>query len=509
MNQSTTPSIQKAKTALKHGDQQMAVHWTQQALLENPQDILALSILAGISQNPQESVQYLNRILQLDPTNQQAKEGLEWAKNKAEKSGQQIDMHAVHEEKPAHEAPSVTGPVPPPEKPRPQESPVSYPPPPIQTQESPASHPLPPRPQESPVSHPLPPRPQESPVSYPLPPRPQESPASHPLPPRPQESPASHPLPPRAQKTTSKKHNRNPEFLFGLVILPWVVACGILIAALITWLGGFSALKDLGKNSLPLPFKITLAPVDETAIYETVIAIQSTQRAASFETAQTAEMLIPTATLTPTPLPSSTPLPTATPTPLPTQTPMVVTPSAEETKPSGQVTNPATGDHLPTSVPIVQITPISAYSPLPPVQTNNTIIVPNPNPVIQEPASVTAPTGDFWVDINLSQQMVYAYSGNTLLNSFVASTGTAEHPTVTGQYRIYVMYRYADMRGPGYDLPNVPYVMYFYQGYGLHGTYWHSNFGTPMSHGCINLSTSDAQWIYEQARVGTIVNIHY
>ena len=43
----------------------------------------------------------------------------------------------------------------------------------------------------------------------------------------------------------------------------------------------------------------------------------------------------------------------------------------------------------------------------------------------------------------------------------------------------------------GYDyyLPNVPYVMYFYQGYALHGTYWHSNFGRPMSHGCVNLET--------------------
>ncbi|MBZ5574334.1 MAG: L,D-transpeptidase, partial [Acidobacteriia bacterium] len=38
--------------------------------------------------------------------------------------------------------------------------------------------------------------------------------------------------------------------------------------------------------------------------------------------------------------------------------------------------------------------------------------------------------------------------------------------------------------GPALPLPNVPYTQYFYQGYGLHGTYWHHNFGTPMSHGC-------------------------
>jgi lipoprotein-anchoring transpeptidase ErfK/SrfK len=51
--------------------------------------------------------------------------------------------------------------------------------------------------------------------------------------------------------------------------------------------------------------------------------------------------------------------------------------------------------------------------------------------------------------------------------------------------------------------------MYFYKGYGLHGTYWHSNFGTPMSHGCVNLTIPDAQWLYNWASVGTLVNIHY
>jgi len=55
----------------------------------------------------------------------------------------------------------------------------------------------------------------------------------------------------------------------------------------------------------------------------------------------------------------------------------------------------------------------------------------------------------------------------------------------------------------------VPYVMYFYRDYALHGTFWHSNFGTPMSHGCVNLKTSDAEWIYYWASVGTLVNVHH
>lgn len=116
---------------------------------------------------------------------------------------------------------------------------------------------------------------------------------------------------------------------------------------------------------------------------------------------------------------------------------------------------------------------------------------------------------DRWVEVNLSQQMVYAYEGEELVNSFLVSTGTWQYPTVTGEYRIYAKYRYADMAGPGYYLPNVPYTMYFFKGYALHGTYWHNSFGTPMSHGCINLTIADAAWLYEWADIGTLVSIHY
>lgn len=117
--------------------------------------------------------------------------------------------------------------------------------------------------------------------------------------------------------------------------------------------------------------------------------------------------------------------------------------------------------------------------------------------------------GARWIDVNLTTQSVYAYEGDTVVNSFIVSTGTWQHPTVTGQYKIYVKFTAANMSGPGYFLPNVPYVMYFYKGYGLHGTYWHHNFGTPMSHGCVNLETSNAQWLFNWASVGTVVNVHY
>jgi len=117
--------------------------------------------------------------------------------------------------------------------------------------------------------------------------------------------------------------------------------------------------------------------------------------------------------------------------------------------------------------------------------------------------------GERWVDVDLTQQRVYAYEGNQIVNSFIVSTGTWATPTVTGQYRVYVKYRYTDMSGPGYYLPDVPYTMYFYKGYALHGTYWHNNFGTPMSHGCVNFSIPDAEWLFNFASVGTLVNVHY
>jgi len=117
--------------------------------------------------------------------------------------------------------------------------------------------------------------------------------------------------------------------------------------------------------------------------------------------------------------------------------------------------------------------------------------------------------GARWIDVNLSTQSVYAYEGDTVVNSFIVSTGTRYTPTVTGKFKIWIKLKSTTMTGPGYYLPNVPYTMYFYKGYGLHGTYWHNNFGTPMSHGCVNLRTSDAEWLYYWASEGTVVNVHY
>jgi lipoprotein-anchoring transpeptidase ErfK/SrfK len=108
----------------------------------------------------------------------------------------------------------------------------------------------------------------------------------------------------------------------------------------------------------------------------------------------------------------------------------------------------------------------------------------------------------------LSEQKVYVYQSGILINTFIVSTGVAAHPTVTGHYKIYVKYVSDTMSGDGYYLPNVPWIMYFYQGYSFHGTYWHHNFGHPMSHGCVNMYTPDAEWLFNWAHVGTEVWIY-
>lgn len=109
--------------------------------------------------------------------------------------------------------------------------------------------------------------------------------------------------------------------------------------------------------------------------------------------------------------------------------------------------------------------------------------------------------------ISTGQQRIYAYENGQLVRSHLVSTGLPATPTVLGDYKVYVKHVATDMRGPDYYLPQVPYTMYFYQGYGIHGTYWHNSFGRPMSHGCVNLPTGEAQWFFNWAEVGTPVRV--
>lgn len=138
---------------------------------------------------------------------------------------------------------------------------------------------------------------------------------------------------------------------------------------------------------------------------------------------------------------------------------------------------------------------------------------PNPAPNSSPPPLTSATGATRWIDINLTTQTLVAYEGDTPVYSTAVSSGAWPYLTVTGEFSIYARYEAQTMNGYAlgfnYYLPDVPYVMYFYGNYGLHGTYWHNNFGTPMSHGCVNLSTTDAEWLYNWSSYGTTVKIHY
>lgn len=113
-----------------------------------------------------------------------------------------------------------------------------------------------------------------------------------------------------------------------------------------------------------------------------------------------------------------------------------------------------------------------------------------------------------WIEVDISAQRVTAWNGRKRVRAFMVSTGKRRTPTILGTYTIKSKHYKTRMRGRDYNVPNVPYVMYFQGGYALHGAYWHNRFGTPVSHGCINLRVPSARWLYNWASIGTPVVIH-
>ena len=182
-------------------------------------------------------------------------------------------------------------------------------------------------------------------------------------------------------------------------------------------------------------------------------------------------------------------------------------PTLVPTQPPARVTATPRTEATATTVPTEEATAIPAATETPGVVAME-VLADTPTNVPPTPG-ISVGDGERWIDVDLTNQMVYAYEGETVVNSFVVSTGTWLTPTVTGKHKIYVKVRVQDMRGPGYHLKDVPYVMFFSGDYGLHGTYWHNNFGTPMSRGCVNLTIDDAAWLFDWASVGTVVNVHY
>lgn len=111
--------------------------------------------------------------------------------------------------------------------------------------------------------------------------------------------------------------------------------------------------------------------------------------------------------------------------------------------------------------------------------------------------------------VDLTHQTLFAFQNKQLFLQARISSGKW-HPTPTGDFTIWSKVRATRMTGGEgadfYDLPNVPYVMFFGNsvvpdsaGFSLHGAYWHDNFGHPMSHGCVNMRAVDAQKLFSWA----------
>jgi len=112
-----------------------------------------------------------------------------------------------------------------------------------------------------------------------------------------------------------------------------------------------------------------------------------------------------------------------------------------------------------------------------------------------------------WVLINLKKQNLIAWEGNKAVYAIAISSGKKSTPTLTGTFKIQTKLKTTRMRGRGYDVPNVPHTMFYDGGYAIHGAYWHKRFGTPVSHGCVNLAPNHAKWMFKWAEVGTPIVI--
>jgi lipoprotein-anchoring transpeptidase ErfK/SrfK len=121
------------------------------------------------------------------------------------------------------------------------------------------------------------------------------------------------------------------------------------------------------------------------------------------------------------------------------------------------------------------------------------------------------------ITVDRGSQTLTAWEGGQIKHQTKVSTGMYLTPTVKGSFKIRSKFPLQDMRGPSpykdiyptgkYLVKNVPHVMYFYQGYAIHGAYWHNSFGRPASHGCVNTPLASAEWLYNWADIGTQVEV--
>jgi lipoprotein-anchoring transpeptidase ErfK/SrfK len=132
---------------------------------------------------------------------------------------------------------------------------------------------------------------------------------------------------------------------------------------------------------------------------------------------------------------------------------------------------------------------------------------------ILEPTAVSFVTGGLRViDVSLSEQRLTLYEDDQVVWTTRVATGVKGAETPPGVYRVQYKMPRARFRGVNpsglrYDIPDVKWVMAFYQDYTIHGAYWRSAFGRPGSNGCVSMTDADAKRVYDWADDGTRVII--
>lgn len=127
------------------------------------------------------------------------------------------------------------------------------------------------------------------------------------------------------------------------------------------------------------------------------------------------------------------------------------------------------------------------------------------------PAGVT---GDRWISVDLYDQVVMVYENRQLVFATLVSTGAEPYYTRPGLFQIYQKKPLETMTGAFeadkmdyYYLEDVPWTMYFDQARALHGAYWRPWFGVDGTHGCVNFSLGDANWLFQWAKEGDWVYV--
>jgi hypothetical protein len=112
--------------------------------------------------------------------------------------------------------------------------------------------------------------------------------------------------------------------------------------------------------------------------------------------------------------------------------------------------------------------------------------------------------GEKWIEIDLFEQTIAAYEGGRMVYATMISGGRTSTATPTGLYRVYYKVREGKMSNPDvedgsaswYYIEDVPWTLYFHEGYSIHAAFWHDAFGFLRSHGCVNLAPRDAEWFF-------------